>query len=117
MGDMLKFPMAENCTMPLEDMGSAAMGLTVMLCIWRVELIIMELPPQEAINKKAIATTGTKRAFEYLRKNAVRAYELRIDTSKYCRRARDSASNNVTLIEDRTLQDGVWLGHAQQNLE
>ena len=73
MGAMLKSPMAENCTIPLEDIGSAAMGLTVMLCIWRVELIIMELPPQEAINRKAIATAGTRRAVEYLRKNAVRA--------------------------------------------
>ena len=82
MGAMLKSPMAENCTIPLEDVGSAAMGLTVMLCIWRVELIIMELPPQEAINRKAIATAGTRRAVEYLRKNAVRAYRLRIDTSK-----------------------------------
>ena len=82
MGAMLKLPMAENCTMPLEDIGSAVMGLTVMLCIWRVELIIMELPPQETVNRKAIATMGTRRAFEYLRKNAVRAYELRIDTSK-----------------------------------
>jgi len=82
MGAMLKFPMAENCTIPLEDIGSAVMGLTVMLCIWRVELIIMELPPQEAVNRKAIATGATSRAFEYLRKNAVREYELRIDTSK-----------------------------------
>jgi hypothetical protein len=82
MGDMLKFPMAENCTMPLEDIGSAVMGVTVMLCIWRVELIIMELPPQEAVSKKAIASKGAKRAFEFVRKNAVRARELRIDTSK-----------------------------------
>jgi hypothetical protein len=117
MGAMLKFPMAENCTMPLEDMGSAVMGVNVILCIWRVELIIMELPPQEAINRKAIAATGTKRAFEYLRKNAVRAYRLRIDTSKECRRARDSAANNATPLQGRTLQNGVWLGHAQQNLE
>ena len=56
MGAMLKSPMAENCTIPLEDIGSAAMGLTVMLCIWRVELIIMELPPQEAINLMAIVS-------------------------------------------------------------
>jgi len=33
MGAMLKFPMAENCTIPLEDIGSAVMGVTVMLCI------------------------------------------------------------------------------------
>jgi hypothetical protein len=82
MGAMLKFPMAENCTIPLEDIGSAVMGLTVMLCIWRVELIIMELPPQETVNRKAIAATKAKRVVEYLRKNAVRACELRIDTSK-----------------------------------
>jgi hypothetical protein len=100
MGDMLKFPMAENCTMPLEDMGSAAMGLTVMLCIWRVELIIMELPPQETVNRKVIAITGTRRAVEYLRTNAVRADDLRIDTSKYCRRARDSAA----ALDDRSKQ-------------
>jgi hypothetical protein len=81
-GAMLKFPMAENCTIPLEDIGSAAMGLTVMLCIWRVELIIMELPPQEAINKNAIATTGPRKAAECLRTNAGRVDNLRIDTSK-----------------------------------
>lgn len=33
MGAMLKFPMAVNCTMPLEAIGSAVMGVTVMLCI------------------------------------------------------------------------------------
>lgn len=33
MGAMLKFPMAENCTIPLEDIGAAAAGVTVMLCI------------------------------------------------------------------------------------
>lgn len=33
MGDMLKFPMAVNCTIPLEAIGSAVMGVTVMLCI------------------------------------------------------------------------------------
>src|ERR1051326_2845631 len=32
-GAMLKFPMAENCTIPLEDIGSAVMGVIVMLCI------------------------------------------------------------------------------------
>ena len=32
-GAMLKFPIAENCTIPLETIGSAIMGLTVMLCI------------------------------------------------------------------------------------
>lgn len=78
----MKFPMAENCTIPWEGIGSAAIGLTVMLCIWRVELIIMELPPQETVNSKAIAATGARRVVKYLRKNAVRACELRIDTSK-----------------------------------
>ena len=82
MGVMLKFPMAENCTMPLEDIGSAVMGLTVMLCIWRFEIIIMELPPQEAVSRKAVADRRTSRVCECLRENAVRAYELRIDTSK-----------------------------------
>jgi len=33
MGAMLKFPMAVNCTIPPEAMGSAALGVTVMLCI------------------------------------------------------------------------------------
>src|ERR1700739_1786558 len=82
MGAMLKFPIAVNCTMPWDAIGSAVMGVTVMLCIWRVELIIMELPPQETINRKAIAIKGTRRAFEYLRKNEVRAMDLRIDTSR-----------------------------------
>ena len=82
MGAMLKFPMAVNCTIPLEDIGSAAMGLTVMLCIWRFEVIIMEPPPQETLNRKVIAATGTRRAVEYLRTNAVRIDDLRIDTSK-----------------------------------
>lgn len=33
MGDMLKFPMAMNCTIPLDAIGSADIGVTVMLCI------------------------------------------------------------------------------------
>ena len=33
MGAMLKFPMAVNCTIPLEAIGSADVGVTVMLCI------------------------------------------------------------------------------------
>jgi hypothetical protein len=100
MGAMLKFPMAVNCTILPEAMGSAAMGVTVMLCIWRVEGIIMEPPPQEAINRKVIAIKGTRRAAEYLRTNDVRADDLRIDTSKYCRRARDSAA----ALDDRSNQ-------------
>lgn len=33
MGAMLKFPMAVNCTMPLEAIPLADMGVTTMLCI------------------------------------------------------------------------------------
>ena len=33
MGDMLKFPMAVNCTIPSDAIGSADIGVTVMLCI------------------------------------------------------------------------------------
>jgi hypothetical protein len=91
-GAMLKFPMAVNCTIPPEAIGSTDMGVTVMLCIWRVKFIIMELPPQEAVNRKVIAARGTRRAAGCLWTNAVRVDDLRIDTSKYCRRARDSAA-------------------------
>src|SRR6476646_9216013 len=58
----------------------------------------MEPPPQEAINRKVIAIKGTRRAAEYLRTNDVRVDDLRIDTSKYCRRARDSAA----ALDDRS---------------
>lgn len=33
MGAILKFPIAVNCTIPPEAIGSAVMGVTVMLCI------------------------------------------------------------------------------------
>jgi len=60
----------------------------------------MELPPQEAVNKKVIAASRTRRAAECLRTNALRVTDLRIDTSKYCRRARDSAA----ALDDRSNQ-------------
>jgi hypothetical protein len=94
MGSMLKFPMAVNCTMPLEFLGSAEAGDTVMLCIWRADIIIMELPPQEIAIKRTAAIGRTNKALwvddlwtndplmNVLRINALLIEHLRIDTSK-----------------------------------
>lgn len=81
MGAMLKFPIAENCTMPWEAIASADMGVTVMLCICRLDAIIIDPPPQEAVIRKVIAAMRTSRAVEYLRGKGLRADDLRIDTS------------------------------------
>ena len=94
MGSMLKFPVAINCTMPPEFLGSAETGDTVMLCIWRADIIIMELPPQETTIKRTAAIAGKSNALwvadlrtDDLRTNgslmnALRIEDLRIDTSK-----------------------------------
>jgi hypothetical protein len=58
MGSMLKFPVAVNCTMPLEFFASAEVGDTVMLCSWRADIVIMELPPQETTIKRTVAIAG-----------------------------------------------------------
>ena len=89
MGSILKFPMAVNCTMPPEFLGSAEAGDTVMLCIWRADIIIMELPPQETTIKRTAAIAGKNNALymDDLRTNdplmdALRIEVLRIDTPK-----------------------------------
>ena len=99
MGAMLKFPMAVNCTMPSEFLAPAEVGDTVMLCSWRADIIIIELPPQEIAIKRT-AAIARKNAALYmdglptndLRMNdprtsnplmdALRIKNLRIDTSK-----------------------------------
>ena len=70
MGAMLKFPIAENCTMPWEAIASADMGVTVMLCIWRLDAII-DPPPQEAVNKKVAIVRKTNKTGEYRRKKCL----------------------------------------------
>ena len=92
MGSILKFPMAVNCTMPPEFLGSAEAGDTVMLCIWRAGIIIMELPPQETTIKRTAAIAGKNNALwvadlrtDDLRTNGPLMNALRIvriDTSK-----------------------------------
>src|ERR1041385_8777874 len=74
MGSMLKFPVAVNCTMPLEFFASAEAGDTVMLCNWRADIVIMELPPQE--------TTISSTDVIARKSDALRMNNLRIDTSK-----------------------------------
>lgn len=50
MGDMVKFPMAVNCTMPEgKFLASAEAGVTVMLCNWRP--VIDMFPPQETVGR------------------------------------------------------------------
>jgi hypothetical protein len=71
MGSMLKFPVAVNCTMPPEFFASAEVGDTVMLCNWRADIVIMELPPQETIIKRADAIAR--------KNNGLWAAELRTD--------------------------------------
>ncbi|HEX3587967.1 MAG TPA: hypothetical protein VH024_18340 [Candidatus Angelobacter sp.] len=80
--------------MPLEFLGSAEAGDTVMLCIWRADIIIMELPPQEIAIKRTVAIGRTNKALwvddlwmndplmNILRINALLIEHLRIDTSK-----------------------------------
>jgi hypothetical protein len=53
-----------------------------------VEFIIMEPPPQEDIRRSVIAAIATRKAAECLRTKVLRVDDLRIDTSKYCRRAK-----------------------------
>jgi hypothetical protein len=81
MGSMLKFPMAINCTMPPEFFASAEVGDTVMLCSWRADIVIMELPPQETAIKRTAAIAEKRRGLA-LRIDDLRIDELRIDTSK-----------------------------------
>jgi hypothetical protein len=72
-GAMLKFPIAVNWTIPFDEfLGSADIGVTVMLCNWR-PCIDMEVPPQEIVSKKT-ADTNRKR---------ITADSLRIDTSRF----------------------------------
>ena len=52
MGAMLKFPMAENCTMPWEFHWVGRHGSHRNALHLAIGAIIMELPPQEAVNKK-----------------------------------------------------------------
>jgi hypothetical protein len=94
MGSISKFPMAVNCTIPPEFLGSAEAGDTVMLCIWRADIVIMGLPPQEATSRRAAAITGKNNALwvadlrtndplmNALRISDLRIDDLRIDTSK-----------------------------------
>jgi hypothetical protein len=64
--------MAVKCTMPLgKFMASAEDGDTVMLCNWRLD-IIMELPPQETIAAEKVRITRAR----------IKVEDLRIDTSK-----------------------------------
>jgi hypothetical protein len=94
MGSMLKFPVAVNCTMPMEFFASAEVGDTVMLCNWRADIVIMGLPPQETTIKRTAAIAGKNKALWVadLRTddlgtddpltNALGIKDMRIDTSK-----------------------------------
>jgi hypothetical protein len=94
MGSMLKFPVAVNCTMPPELFASAEVGDTVMLCSWRADIVIMELPPQETIIKTTAAIARKNKGLWVadLRTddletddplmNALELEDMRIDTSK-----------------------------------
>jgi hypothetical protein len=99
MGSILKFPVAVNCTMPLEFFASAEVGDTVMLCSWRADIVIMELPPQETIIKRMAAIAEKNKGLwaaelrtDDLRTddlgtddplmNALGTEDMRIDTSK-----------------------------------
>jgi len=89
MGSMLKFPVAVNCTMPLEFFASAEAGDTVMLCNWRADIVIMGLPPQETTIKRTAAIAGKNNALWVADPrtndplmNVLRIENLRIDTSK-----------------------------------
>src|SRR5215467_9978234 len=94
MGSMLKFPVAVNCTMPLEFFASAEVGDTVMLCNWRADIVIMGLPPQETTIKRTavIARKNKSLWVADLRAddlwmddplmNALGIEDMRIDTSK-----------------------------------
>ena len=79
-GAMLKFPMAVNCTIPPEFLASAEAGETVMLCIWRVD-VLME-PPQEIVISRVAAITGKRKDAEDVLFEVVLVKGLRIDTSK-----------------------------------
>jgi hypothetical protein len=48
--------------MPWEAIASADMGVTVILCIWRADIIVMELPPQETTIRRAAAIAGKNKA-------------------------------------------------------
>src|SRR5215510_6568288 len=82
MGSILKFPVAVNCTMPLEFFASAEVGDTVMLCSWRADIIIMGLPPQETIIKRTAAIARKDKGLRVadLRVNALGIEDMRIDT-------------------------------------
>ena len=104
MGSMLKFPVAVNCTIPLEFFASAEVVDTVMLCSWRADIIIMELPPHETTIKRTAAIAGKNKGLwvagpwlddlwpDDLRTedlgtddplmNALEIEDMRIDTSK-----------------------------------
>ena len=114
MGSILKFPMAVNCTMPPEFRGSAEAGDTVMLCIWRADIIVMELPPQETIITRTAAIAGKNNALwvadlrtndllmNDLLMNALRMEDMRIDTSKSdCREGQEIAQFNGTPMRRR----------------
>jgi hypothetical protein len=59
--------------MPLgKFLASAEAGETAMLCSWRLDIIIMELPPQETARRARTTTTRER----------TKAEDLRIDTSK-----------------------------------
>jgi len=81
MGSMLKFPVAVNCTMPPEFFASAKVGDTVMLCSWRADIVIMELPPQETTIKRTAAIAGKNKGLWVadLRDDNLRPDELRTD--------------------------------------
>jgi hypothetical protein len=86
MGSILNIPMAVNCTMPPEFFASAEAGETVMLCSWRADTVIMELPPQDtAIRRTAVIAAkrnGGALWMDDLRIDDLRIDDLRIDTSK-----------------------------------
>jgi len=72
MGAMLYIPTAVKCTMLAGKLiASAEAGDTVMLCNWRLDIMV-DMPPQETATRR-MAATNRKRT---------KAEDLRIDTSK-----------------------------------
>jgi hypothetical protein len=97
--------MAINCTMPLEFFASAEAGDTVMLCSWRADIVIMELPPQDAAVSRTDVIVSKSDALRMnslwmdalrisdLQTDDLRINDLRIDTSKStCREGHEDSA-------------------------
>lgn len=80
MGDMVKFPIAVNCTMPEgKFLASAEAGVTVMLCNWRP--IIDMFPPQETVGRSTAHMTRVRIAADNLRIRHLQKRTVRVRSS------------------------------------